>query len=62
LNTTHWNRKNAAALLKIDYNSLLYKMKKLGIQSRRDGGRSMNDSGQAAAGVPPLVEQTQLAS
>jgi two-component system response regulator AtoC len=31
LNTTHWNRKKAAALLNIDYKALLYKMKKLGV-------------------------------
>ena len=31
LNTTHWNRKKAAVLLKIDYKALLYKMKKLGV-------------------------------
>jgi two-component system, NtrC family, response regulator AtoC len=31
LNTTHWNRKKAAAMLKIDYKALLYKMKKLGV-------------------------------
>ena len=31
LNTTLWNRKQAARLLKIDYKALLYKMKKLGI-------------------------------
>jgi len=31
LNTTHWNRKKAATLLRVDYKSLLYKMKKLGI-------------------------------
>jgi two-component system response regulator AtoC len=30
LNSTRWNRKQAAALLKIDYKALLYKMKKLG--------------------------------
>ena len=29
---TRWNRKQAAALLKIDYKALLYKMKKLGIE------------------------------
>jgi len=34
LNTTRWNRKKAATLLKIDYKALLYKMKKLGL----DGG------------------------
>lgn len=32
LNATHWNRKQAAALLKIDYKALLYKMKKLGLE------------------------------
>jgi len=32
LNSTHWNRKQAATLLKIDYKALLYKMKKLGIE------------------------------
>jgi two-component system response regulator AtoC len=31
LGSTRWNRKQAAAMLKIDYKSLLYKMKKLGI-------------------------------
>jgi two-component system response regulator AtoC len=31
LQTTKWNRKEAAALLKIDYKALLYKMKKLQI-------------------------------
>jgi len=30
LNSTRWNRKQAAALLKIDYKALLYKMKKIG--------------------------------
>jgi len=31
LNSTRWNRKQAAFLLKIDYKALLYKMKKLGL-------------------------------
>lgn len=31
LNATRWNRKRAAAMLKIDYKALLYKMKKLGV-------------------------------
>ena len=35
LNSTRWNRKQAAALLKIDYKALLYKMKKLGVEERR---------------------------
>ena len=40
LNTMRWNRKKAAALLKIDYKALLYKMKKLGINaSDREGAR-----------------------
>jgi two-component system response regulator AtoC len=34
LNSTRWNRKQAANLLKIDYKALLYKMKKLGIEDR----------------------------
>jgi len=32
LNSTRWNRKQAAVLLKIDYKALLYKMKKLGVE------------------------------
>jgi len=35
LNSTRWNRKQAAVLLKIDYKALLYKMKKLGIEDKR---------------------------
>jgi two-component system response regulator AtoC len=38
LNSTHWNRKHAAAMLKIDYKALLYKMKKLRIESTPFGG------------------------
>lgn len=34
LSSTRWNRKQAAALLKIDYKALLYKMKKLGIDEK----------------------------
>jgi two-component system response regulator AtoC len=34
LNSTHWNRKQAAHLLKIDYKALLYKIKKLGLEER----------------------------
>ena len=34
LDSTRWNRKQAAALLQIDYKALLYKMKKLGVESR----------------------------
>ena len=39
LNSTHWNRKRAAAVLKIDYKALLYKMKKLGIEGRPTSAR-----------------------
>jgi two-component system, NtrC family, response regulator AtoC len=35
LNSTMWNRKRAAKLLRIDYKALLYKMKKLGIGEER---------------------------
>jgi two-component system response regulator AtoC len=34
LNSTRWNRKQAAVRLKIDYKALLYKMKKLGIEDK----------------------------
>lgn len=34
LESTHWNRKQASKLLKIDYKALLYKMKKLDIDDR----------------------------
>jgi len=33
LDSTRWNRKQAAALLQIDYKALLYKMKKLGLDA-----------------------------
>ncbi len=35
LNSTLWNRKQAAAMLNVDYKALLYKMKKLGIGEKR---------------------------
>jgi len=44
LTSTQWNRKKAAPLLKIDYKALLYKMKKLGIESK-------------VASVPPGEEE-----
>lgn len=34
LNSTQWNRKKAAILLKIEYKALLYKMKKLNIEDK----------------------------
>jgi hypothetical protein len=51
-----WNCKKTAALLKIDYTALLYKMKKLGIQAGPDRETAMNDSGDAGAGAAPLAE------
>ncbi|MES1261037.1 MAG: sigma-54 dependent transcriptional regulator, partial [Acidobacteriota bacterium] len=47
LNSTHWNRKQAATILKVDYKSLLYKMKKLGI-----------DDGPVLAPEPPAQSAT----
>jgi two-component system response regulator AtoC len=38
LGRVHWNRKKAAALLNVDYKSLLYKMRKLGID--KNGGHA----------------------
>ena len=50
LNSTHWNRKRAAALLKIDYKALLYKMKKLGIEAK-PAPATVAAAAQAAASV-----------
>jgi two-component system response regulator AtoC len=38
LGRVHWNRRKAAALLNVDYKSLLYKMRKLGID--KNGGHA----------------------
>jgi DNA-binding NtrC family response regulator len=35
LESSFWNRKQAAAILKVDYKALLYKMKKLGIGEKQ---------------------------
>jgi two-component system response regulator AtoC len=52
LNATRWNRKQAAALLKIDYKALLYKMKKLGIEGKPATTPSnASAASQAAAGA-----------
>ena len=37
LNASLWNRKEAAALLNVEYKALLYKMKKLGIGDKALG-------------------------
>jgi two-component system response regulator AtoC len=41
LNSTLWNRKQAARLLRIDYKALLYKMKKLGIGEKSPAEASL---------------------
>ena len=63
LDTTHWNRKQAAALLKIDYKAMLYKMKKLGIDEKLilgiclpDGDRCISVQGRSA----PMVIRDYL--
>ena len=43
LNSTRWNRKRAAALLKIDYKALLYKMKRLGIGEKGPASEGDDD-------------------
>ncbi len=40
LDAALWNRKQAAAILKVDYKALLYRMKKLGIGERGIGAGS----------------------
>jgi DNA-binding NtrC family response regulator len=52
LNSTRWNRKQAAVLLKIDYKALLYKMKKLGVEDKPVPfglGKEMSAAGSAVA-------------
>ncbi len=50
LNSTRWNRKQAAVLLKIDYKALLYKMKKLGIEDKPIPFPASTESTMAANG------------
>jgi DNA-binding NtrC family response regulator len=35
LEATHWNRKEAAGLLKMDYKTFLYHLKKLGVVGKK---------------------------
>jgi two-component system response regulator AtoC len=51
LNSTLWNRKQAAALLKLDYKALLYKMKKLGIGTRPNDISQSYELGVMSQGV-----------
>jgi two-component system, NtrC family, response regulator AtoC len=50
LDRTRWNRKQAASILKIDYKSLLYKMKKLGIDDGSSALIRESDSKRTASG------------
>lgn len=45
LQSTHWNRKQAATLLKVDYKVFLYKMKKLGIPGKIHSSMTATASG-----------------
>lgn len=56
LESTHWNRRDAAKLLRIDYKALLYKMKKLGIDGRMATLRA------PGAGQPGKVSEDEAES
>jgi two-component system response regulator AtoC len=56
LNSTRWNRKQAAALLKIDYKALLYKMKKLSIEDK-----TLSYSAQSASSSDGAPERVLVA-
>ncbi len=43
LRSTHWNRKQAAGLLKIEYKALLYKMKKLNVDEPSSGDNERSE-------------------
>ena len=51
LSTTHWNRKNAAAVLNIEYRALLYKMRKLGIDEPPTASEAKSEPGKAAVAM-----------
>lgn len=51
LNSTRWNRKQAAALLQIDYKAFLYKMKKLGVEQKATAAPNRSSGAAAAAAV-----------
>jgi two-component system, NtrC family, response regulator AtoC len=44
LNRTKWNRKQAAAILQVDYKALLYKLKKLGIDRKEDSASADSET------------------
>jgi two-component system, NtrC family, response regulator AtoC len=51
LNSTRWNRKQAAALLKIDYKAFLYKMKKLGVEQKAMAAPNRSNMAAVASAV-----------
>ena len=55
LNATRWNRKRAAAILKVDYKSLLYKMKRLNIDDRALSASGRAESLSGAESVNSLT-------
>jgi two-component system response regulator AtoC len=55
LDSTHWNRKKAAMILKLDYKALLYKMKKLDIDDRMASLPSSLSSKAVAASASSLT-------
>jgi two-component system, NtrC family, response regulator AtoC len=55
LNATQWNRKMAAARLHIDYKALLYKMKKLGLDTREASVRRNAQAGSRGLGTSALA-------
>ena len=59
LDSTHWNRKKAALVLKIDYKALLYKMKKLGIEDKMVALAETRD-GKEESAAEPVADSTGL--
>jgi two-component system response regulator AtoC len=55
LDTTRWNRRQAANLLQIDYKALLYKMKTLGIKDKDSFNHSVRPT-EAAQAIGTLVQ------
>ena len=53
LNATHWNRKAAARMLAVEYKSLLYRMKKLGVDRLRPLAVGLPAENVAAAANSP---------
>ena len=59
LNSTRWNRKRAASLLKIDYKALLYKMKRLGVEEKAAAAEMGVEFG--AGGVDQSISEPEIA-